>query len=107
MRGSRSLVNVPKVEVPKVVLRPDPPADRLGSGIPARTLLLRLKASARNSKFCLSVILNSLPAATSIWKNIGPGTLSLPMGLKVPGATNFEENARGLIQQVGLGFAHR
>src|SRR5580704_4929219 len=63
--GSSALVTWPKVGVPKMVLTPETPAVRAGSGTPARKLLLRLKASARNSTRYLSTIGNSLETAIS------------------------------------------
>src|SRR5579871_6583087 len=104
MRGSSALVILPKLAAPNVVTRPDPPDVKAGGAMPARKLLVTLKASARNSRVCRSVIAKIRPTAVSIWKKDGPGTLSRPIGLSVPGA-GFAK-AAGLIQQFGPGFAH-
>src|SRR5579864_2610212 len=104
MRGSSELVTVPNPGVPKVRLTPEAPACRLGGEIPARWLLVRLKASPRTSSVYPSRILNTRDSAMSNCQNIGPlmaSRLRLP---KVPGAGLA--NAFGLIQQFGVGFAH-
>src|SRR5208337_3756094 len=104
IRGSSALVIWPKVDVPNVVLTPDWPASKLGGEMPARKLLVMLKASARISNRYPSRIENSLESDMSNWKKLGPGMLLRPNGLSVPGAGSA--NAFGLIQQVGPGFAH-
>src|SRR6202030_4233854 len=104
MRGSSELVTVPNPAVPKVRLRPEAPACRLGGEIPARWLLVRLKASPRTSRLQPSRTLNTREAAMSNCQNIGPRIVSRLRLPKVPGVGLA--NAPGLIQQVGLGLAH-
>src|SRR5579862_6768327 len=82
--GSSALVIWPKVGVPKVVLTPEAPAARLGREIPARKLLVTLKASARNCSVYRSRIANSRWTDVSMLKNEGPGILSRPVALSVP-----------------------
>src|ERR1700722_16112879 len=102
--GSGALGIWPKVGVPNVVLTPEAPAVRAGSEIPARKLLVRLKASARTSNLYASRIGNSRESAISSPKKCGPGILLRPKPLSVPGAGVVK--AFGLIQQLGLGLAH-
>src|SRR5665213_229423 len=104
MRGSSVLMMVPNPGVPYVRLRPVEPARRLGGDRPALMLLVRLKASARNSSVYPSRIVTTREAAISNCQNAGAFTLLRPRLPKVPAAG--AENAAGLIQQLGFGLAH-
>src|SRR5271157_4828391 len=105
MRGSSAVVMLPNVAVPNVVPMPEPPAAKPvepgAEGMPARKLLVRLKASARNSTVCFSRMRIDLAIARSICQNAGPGMLFLPTPLNVPSAGVAK--AAGLIQQLGGG----
>src|SRR5260370_41027379 len=104
MRGSSALVIWPKLAEPNVVTTPEPPAAKLGSGRPARKLLVRLKASPLICSRCRSVIRKFRVRERSNCQKFGPGTLARFMVLKVPAAGRA--NAAALIKHAEVGLAH-
>src|SRR5215470_16438399 len=101
MRGSRALVIRPNVGDPSESDTPELPAEKFGSGTPARKLFVTLKASQRSCSFWRSVRRKFLVTARSTCQKLGPGTLPRFIVLKVPRAGSA--NAAGLIQHSAVG----
>src|SRR5262245_35705590 len=95
----------PNVGDPSESDNPALPAEKLGSGTPARKLFVKLKASPRSCSFWCSVRRKFLVTARSTCQKLGPGTLPRFIVLNVPRAGSA--NAVGSIQHAAVGWEQR